>query len=39
MLGDPLPFGELQEKGAIEPARALVIDIFDTRLLAQLGMA
>jgi hypothetical protein len=39
MLLDPLPFGEFEEEGAIKPARALVIDIFDARLVAQLGVA
>ena len=36
---DPLAVGELLEQSAVEPARAAIVDVFDARLLAQLGGA
>ena len=36
---DPLALDELLEKGAVETARAAVIDVFDAGLLPQFGVA
>jgi len=33
---DPVALGELLEKGAIETTDGAIVDVFDTRLLAQL---
>ena len=36
-LGDPVTSGELEEQRAVEPARRLVVDVFDAGRMPQLG--
>ena len=36
---DPVALGELLEQGAIETTGGAIVDVFDARLLAQLGGA
>jgi len=36
---DPLALSGLLEQGSVEPARGSIVDVFDARLLAELGGA
>ncbi len=36
---DPVPSGELKEQGEVKSAGTVVVDAFDTRLMAQLILA
>ena len=36
-LGDPIASGELEEERAVEPARALIVDVLDAGRMTQLS--